>query len=124
MGRAVLLEHVLPDGSAHFDWMIQRPEGIGLISFRVAGRIDLPGVEGFNAQRLPDHRDAYLDYQGPVSAGRGRVARVAVGQLAVVRDDEDRFECRGKLGDLEAVFVGSRQGAGWAFRITQGGSGT
>jgi hypothetical protein len=37
------------------------------------------GPEPASSQRLPDHRREYLSYEGPVSANRGRVARVAGG---------------------------------------------
>jgi hypothetical protein len=33
------------------------------------------------ATRLADHRLAYLDYEGPVSGGRGSVTRVACGEF-------------------------------------------
>lgn len=70
MGAMVLLLHELPDGSAHFDWMLQRPdESPGLLTFRLNTR-HLPIAPGrpasFPAERLPDHRKMYLDYTGPV----------------------------------------------------------
>jgi hypothetical protein len=36
-----------------------------------------------NAQRLPNHRRAYLDYEGEVSEGRGSVRREAAGVLRI-----------------------------------------
>ena len=39
------------------------------------------------AIRLPDHRLAYLDYEGPVSRDRGHVRRVEEGSYAVCRGD-------------------------------------
>jgi hypothetical protein len=35
-----------------------------------------------DAERLPDHRQAYLDYEGPVSSGRGSVRRLDQGTYA------------------------------------------
>ncbi|MEM8836425.1 MAG: hypothetical protein AAGD00_11490 [Planctomycetota bacterium] len=81
--RWVLLRHDLDDGSRHFDWLLERPgddahdlDRRSLLSFRLQG---LLGSEPFDAARMGDHRRAYLDYQGPVSGGRGRVSRVDEG---------------------------------------------
>lgn len=78
----VLLEHTLPSGNTHFDWMFERP-GIAegpLISFRLSERPDLATpARPFRSERIGDHRRSYLDYQGPVSANRGGVRRVASG---------------------------------------------
>lgn len=87
MGRWVLLRHDLPDGSWHYDWMLEsgvHPEG-GLVTFRVMVRVD-EWSQGFEAQRLAPHRRAYLDYEGEVSGGRGRVERVGEGKCDVEVD--------------------------------------
>ncbi len=80
----VLLCHELPDGSRHVDWMIARdPRGRGrLITFRLPGRVDnLPDGERMNAQEIGLHRSVYLEYEGPVSRGRGRVERLRAGRV-------------------------------------------
>ena len=120
MGRAVLLRHELPDGSAHFDWMIQRAGG--LVTFRVSERIDL-GLGGFRAERLPDHREAYLEYEGPVSGGRGTVRRIADGSLEIIAERENLFECRGCLGKAEGRFRGRSEGDRWVFEFEAAGGG-
>lgn len=82
--NAVLLRHRLPDGSWHFDWMFRAtPDAIGLASFRVTAPIHHPETDWFDAEQLGDHRDAYLTYEGPVSGGRGDVARVVSGWVTV-----------------------------------------
>lgn len=35
-------------------------------------------------ERLPDHRTRYLDYEGPISGGRGSVRRIAGGSFSVL----------------------------------------
>ena len=122
MGRTVLLRHELPDGSAHYDWMIQREgENPGeLITFRVRERIDGGGVGAFSAERVGDHRGAYLEYEGPVSGGRGTVRRVATGEMAIARDGEAEFECAGRLGDAVGRFRGRRRGQDWLFEFVAG----
>lgn len=82
--RTVQLLHELPDGSSHVDWMIARdPAGQEpLISFRLQHRIDelLPG-QRVSAQRIADHRPAYLEYEGPISEDRGSVRRLTWGSV-------------------------------------------
>ena len=80
----VLLRHDLPDGSEHIDWMLAQDTlgTLPLLTFRLGRRLDqLPGGESLPACRIADHRPHYLDYEGPVSAGRGRVTRLARGSI-------------------------------------------
>ncbi len=80
----VLLRHELPDGSWHVDWMVaqDRAAEARLITFRLPRRLDeLAAGESIQAERLEDHRAAYLEYQGPVSGGRGSVSRLRSGQI-------------------------------------------
>lgn len=86
MGRMVLLRHDLPDGTHHYDWMLERPDGGALLTFRVALRIDDPACTRFDGVRLADHRAAYLTCEGEVSGGRGRVTRLASGTVEALRD--------------------------------------
>lgn len=81
--RTVLLGHTEADGRWHFDWMIERSgdEERRLLTFRVRDRIDLQACQGFEAERIGDHRAVYLEYEGELSGGRGSVARVAAGEV-------------------------------------------
>lgn len=87
--RTVLLVHTLPDGSAHIDWMVECPLARAgapsaahrLATWRVVARIDRPPHRPFRAVRLPEHRDRYLVYEGPLAGGRGSVRRLASGVL-------------------------------------------
>src|SRR5438552_2349156 len=69
MTRFVILEHDHP--SLHWDLMLEERDM--LRSWRLS-RAPAPGMP-FTAELAPDHRRMYLDYEGPVSGGRGRVAR-------------------------------------------------
>lgn len=42
-------------------------------------RIERPTPGRFLARPVPDHRDAYLDYEGPLTGDRGRVDRLVRG---------------------------------------------
>jgi hypothetical protein len=110
----VLLEHTLPDGRRHWDWLIERPrggEGSRLISFRVELRIDGLHGEGrsFGAVRMADHRRQYLEYEGEVSGGRGRVVRVAHGEVLDVSERAWALVVTGWFGGGE--LGGERGGA-------------
>ncbi len=99
MTAMVLLRHDLPDGSWHFDWLIDRGEGGPLLSFRVVPRIDDPQVLTFDAERILDHRRDYLDYEGEVSGGRGMVRREAVGVgVACSEEGPNRVHVSGDWG--------------------------
>ena len=97
----VQLLHELADGSRHVDWLIaQDPRGREpLISFRVEERLDTlaPG-QSLEARRIAEHRPRYLDYEGPISGGRGSVRRLGRGSATV---DERPGEWR-----LEVVWEG------------------
>ena len=82
--RTVQLLHELPDGTSHVDWMIARDRAgqEPLITFRLQRRIDeLKPGQRMAAERIADHRPAYLDYEGPVSDERGSVRRLAWGTV-------------------------------------------
>jgi hypothetical protein len=69
MPRYVILEHDFP--VRHWDFMLE--SGDGLRTWRLAAP-PRPGAT-VAAEPLSDHRRAYLDYEGPVSGGRGTVTR-------------------------------------------------
>ncbi len=110
MHHAVILLHILPDGTSHFDWLLDQPDlGIEhrLISFRCEIRPDCAVSSTFCALRLPDHRARYLSYEGVVLPDRGHVERVACGEVlglevssgtisAVIRWADDGVAYRGR----------------------------
>jgi hypothetical protein len=55
----------------------------------------LPTIgEAVIGQRLADHRLAYLDYEGEISGGRGRVSRVGEGHYDVLEETEANLVLR------------------------------
>lgn len=142
----VLLQHTLPDGSRHYDWLIE-PVGAGpgsavarlaemsdpddkcLITFRVLDRLDHPKTTAFAADPLPLHRRKYLDFQGDIE-GKGSVKRIASGmvrKVEVMGHEEDgvmnALSVRGKFtaggAGLEYTWAGIREGDLWQFRRSQ-----
>ncbi len=86
MPRFVLLEHDHP--VLHWDFMLER--GCILRTWRLDC---VPGEsDAISAEPLPYHRLAYLDYEGPVSGGRGTVERVDRGEFELIREDADSIE--------------------------------
>ena len=105
MPRFVVLEHDHPD--VHWDLMLESEETLATWSLPPMA---LPiGEFQCPAKRLPDHRKRYLDYEGPVSDGRGTVRRIDAGTFE--RLDERRFRLNGSVfagvlefhSDLETV---------------------
>lgn len=97
MPRFVILRHEMPPGherGAHFDLML---EANGVL--RTWSLPELP-ADGriVQAEALPDHRLAYLDYEGLVSGNRGSVRRVDEGDYEIIEDSADVLEilCSGK----------------------------
>jgi hypothetical protein len=75
MPRFVVLEHDHPE--LHWDLMLET--GDVLRTWRLLRPPDTLG-ESIDAIAIGDHRKAYLDYEGPVSGGRGHVKRWDAGE--------------------------------------------
>jgi hypothetical protein len=88
MPRFVVLEHELPADAPrgrHWDFMLERGEA--LQTWAISQPLDTRGeLEGLT---LPDHRLAYLDYEGPVSAGRGSVRQWDSGTYTLLEATPD-----------------------------------
>jgi len=65
------------------------------------------------AERIGDHRRAYLDYEGPSGGGRGKVSQADAGALGWQVQDLRRFEFVLKGLRLSGTFVLSDTGGGW-----------
>lgn len=93
MPRFVILRHELPAGhdrETHFDLMLEMG---GVL--RTWSLSELPSAgKSIPAEALPDHRLAYLTYEGPVSGNRGSVSRVEEGEFTVVAESATRLEVR------------------------------
>jgi hypothetical protein len=89
MPRFVILLHETPAGSVratHFDLMLEHDGVLWAWALHA-----LPAIgESAAAERLPDHRLAYLDFEGPIAGGRGTVRRVAAGEYDLA---EERAGC-------------------------------
>jgi len=76
MPRFVVLRHETPPGyprPTHYDLMLEQS---GVLWTWVLESLPKVGGEAVRAERLADHRLDYLEYEGNVSGGRGKVIRV------------------------------------------------
>jgi hypothetical protein len=122
MPRFVILEHDHPH--LHWDFMLEC--GPVLKSWR----LDSPPEPGRIVSAMPtfDHRLFYLDYEGPVSGDRGRVARWDagnfVGDLSEAGKESDPIWVRLEGRRVRGVAVLEQSGAGgWSFCLTEDLSG-
>lgn len=123
-------------GGDHWDWLIQIPDYFlaelgarmqanqgdefhGLLTF--ASETDpFQWTLGSQFWRLAPHRNLYLDYQGPISGGRGTVHRQAAGELEWIFLSD--FQLRFRLLRLQWLGECSRRpllNPTW-FCVTQG----
>jgi len=112
MPRFVILEHDHP----HLHWDLMLEASGALRTWRLATP---PGVgQCVPAISIGDHRLAYLDYEGPVSGGRGRVRRWDAGTFEWV-EQRDRFVIVRLAGaKLDGTLLLERQqGEAWVARL-------
>lgn len=106
MPRFVILEHDHP--YLHWDLMFEL--GLGLRTWRLAVPPSIGQV--ITAKALPDHRMMYLDYEGAVSGGRGKVRRWDCGE----------FEQLPGAADCMALRLDGKRVQGWAYlRVDESG---
>jgi hypothetical protein len=100
MPRFVILAHDYPE--LHWDFMMET--GDVLRTWRLA-EAPYIGATDIAATAIGDHRNSYLDYEGPVSGGRGNVTRWDSGtyETVVVGDDAVQVRLRGRQLDATVL---------------------
>jgi len=98
--RFVLLLHE-GCGTAHYDLFLEMPGREKLMAWHVSqwGGDD----KKLAAERIGDHRKAYMKYEGEISGGRGTVKRVAEGMAKVLEMSEKEMRVRLEGGGVEVV---------------------
>ncbi len=86
MPRFAVLRHDAPDGQ-HFDLLFEF--GPALRTWALPRPPD--AITPLTCDALPDHRLAYLDYEGPVSGDRGTVTSWDRGTFSVVHEDASQL---------------------------------
>jgi hypothetical protein len=102
--RYVVLRH---EGIAqpHFDLMFETAPDSPLATWR-ADR--WPIHHGSALTKLPDHRRAYLEYEGPLSGDRGQVSRVTAGTFLLANNNTGLFA--GEFSDTGVQFTFVKDG--------------
>jgi hypothetical protein len=116
MPRYVILQHETAE-EQHFDFMLEM--GGALKTWSIS-RPPLKGVE-MDAEPLPDHRLAYLDYEGPISGDRGSVTRWDRGTYEVEyqAESELRVQLKGEKLMGRATLGQNREiKTDWIFSFT------
>jgi hypothetical protein len=114
MPRFVVLTHDHP--KLHWDFMLEHGET--LRTWRLAQPPDVDGP--IDAEPINDHRLAYLDYEGPVSGGRGEVRRWDHGDFQTIESIPERIVVRLSGGRIrgEASLERIKQSGKWIFRLS------
>lgn len=122
VSRFVVLRHDSPRG-LHWDFMLEA--GGVLKTWALPEPPETPHPQ--TAEALPDHRLDYLDYEGPVSRGRGSVSRHDGGTYHVERQHGDELvvvlegdKLRGRARLLRKTEPTSGASENWEFRFTAG----
>jgi hypothetical protein len=104
--RYVVQRHSVPDGSVHYDFMVER--GDKLATWKLDSPLPCPGT--VPGERTFDHRAIYLEFEGEISGGRGRVSIVEKGELVDREGDPDAPRYIFGIGDrsFELVATGER----------------
>jgi hypothetical protein len=118
MPRFVILTHDHP--FLHWDLMLEK-EAV-LRTWRL---LQAPGGLGLiPAEGLPDHRLAYLDYEGPVTGNRGTVQAFDRGEYVVVVEADGllELELQGEKLRGRATLRREVESADWAFEFAPDGA--
>lgn len=119
MPRYVILRHELPPGRdrpSHWDLMLEQQGTLRTWALSEPPRSAI----GVLAEALPDHRIAYLDYEGPVSNDRGHVARWDAGEYQLLEETGDRLRFNfagGKLNGPAELTRAPNSVTTWTFRL-------
>lgn len=114
MARFVILTHDWP--APHWDFLVEA--GGVLRAWRLLAE---PALDADTpAEPNGDHRLLYLDYEGPVSGGRGSVSRWDAGACVWLTAEPDYVIIQLAGAKLAGRATLRRAGAGWVFRVIAG----
>jgi hypothetical protein len=100
----VILHHTA-HGPEHWDFMLDT--GNALATWQLLDDPSLLNIENHDpirATRIGDHRRAYLNYEGPVSGGRGKVHRIDQGTCEMIEQTKKSWTIHLKGTILQGTF--------------------
>jgi len=118
--RFVILRHEPgTQGPRPLHWDLLLESG-GVLRAWALERAPVPGAT-ITAEALADHRREYLDYDGPVSGGRGHVTRVDGGSYEVLRASERLLVVRlnGRAWAGEVKLTKAEDGQRWMVEFAE-----
>jgi len=120
MSNAFVILFHTGHGNDHLDLLLDLQDGPLATWQLMASPIDIGKAGTIAAVKLPDHRRKYLQYEGPISGGRGEVRRVDAGSVQVLESTTDRLllEFSGTLLTGRWVLQ-RRQDNEWAFSLEE-----
>jgi hypothetical protein len=116
MPRFVILEHDQP--TLHWDFMLEAGDVLR------TWRLTAPPAVGQQIAAEPSfaHRPLYLDYEGPISGGRGFVKRWDAGTFRWEADERDRVVVRVDGQKIRGSVSLTKASAGaWFLALDAGG---
>ena len=117
MPRFVLLLHETPPAyprPTHYDLMLEQGDVLWTWALD-----DLPSPDQTTfAERLHNHRTAYLDFEGEVSGDRGAVRRIDAGTFEVVSHSLQRLDLRLHGTLLQGLLTLSQEAADQRWCVT------
>lgn len=91
-GKFVILHHT-GHRPEHWDFMLEEADALATWKCSSNPAASSPG-QILSCRRLPDHRRAYLTYEGVISHGRGRVQRIEEGEYECIPAEEHHRRVR------------------------------
>ncbi len=112
--RFVILHHLAPTGE-HWDFMLEQKDA--LLTWRMMSQPTGREACPIACLRIKDHGKRYLDYEGPISGGRGFVTRIDHGRYELLAADQDtwtlRLQGQRMVGDFRLVRADQTSQARW-----------
>jgi hypothetical protein len=108
-----LLEHTTAKG-VHWDLLVERPDRDRLATWRLLEN-PLENDE-VPAEPIGDHRRIYLEYEGPISRGRGWVRRADRGRCDCTARPDGLWRLRLEGQQLRGVYEVAAANGGRTFR--------
>jgi hypothetical protein len=104
-GKFVVQRHEKQDSPVHWDLMLEA--GDILETFRIDRPPEEWGNEPIEAEKIFDHPQKFLNYEGPVNKGTGNVIIAETGTYRLQTRDENRLalELSGTILNGEFIFA-------------------
>ena len=116
--RYVILHHLAASGE-HWDFMLEEKEA--LLTWQMMTEPRSRESCPIECRRIKDHRKHYLDYEGPISGGRGFVTRIDRGRYELLASDHGKLTIRidgeRMKGDFQLERSDSRSQTRWTLTI-------